>query len=123
MSVGSPNETNLENLMQLGINAARNRNKEAAKGIFTQVLNIDRRNERAWLWLAAVEDDQTERRRILQTVLSINPENQKARELLEAMDRVIERSERASMELGIRLIIILVIVLIVVGILVYFITA
>ncbi len=33
--------------MQLGINAARNRNKEAAKGIFTQVLNIDRRNERA----------------------------------------------------------------------------
>lgn len=74
MSAGSPKETNLESLMQVGIAAARNKNKEAAKGIFTQVLNIDRRNERAWLWLAAVEEDQTERRRILQTVLSINPE-------------------------------------------------
>jgi hypothetical protein len=122
MSVRSPNEMNLENLMQLGINAARNKNKEAAKGIFTQVLNVDKRNERAWLWLAAVEDDQTERRRILQTVLSINPENEKARELLEAMDRAVERSERASMMFGVRLIIGLVIVVIIVGILAYIIS-
>lgn len=122
MSVRSPNETNLENLMQLGINAARNNNRQAAKGIFQQVLNVDKRNERAWLWLAAVEDDQTERRRILQTVLSINPENQKARELLEAMDRVVERSERASMEFGIRLIIVVVIALIIVGVLAYIIS-
>jgi len=122
MSARSPNETNLERLMQVGVTAARNKNKEAAKGIFRQVLEMDRRNERAWLWLAAVEDDPTERRRILQTVLAINPENQKARQLLEAMDREIELSERASMALGIRLLIGLVIVIIVVGIFVYIIT-
>lgn len=122
MSARPQNEINLENLMQLGINAARNGNKEAAKGIFNQVLSADRRNERAWLWLAAVEDDQTERRRILQTVLSINPDNQKAKELIRAMDQAIERSERASMLWGIRLIIGLLIVIAVVGVLVFFIT-
>ncbi|MCS6872276.1 MAG: hypothetical protein RML95_11995 [Anaerolineae bacterium] len=122
MSAGSPKETNLESLMQVGIAAARNKNKEAAKGIFTQVLNIDRRNERAWLWLAAVEEDQTERRRILQTVLSINPENRRARELLEAMDRQVELSERASMRLGVQLLIGIVIALIIVGILAYIIS-
>lgn len=122
MSAKPSNEINLENLMQLGINAARNGNKEAAKGIFNQVLNADRRNERAWLWLAAVEEDQTQRRRILQTVLSINPNNQKAQELLNAMDRAIELSERASMRFGILLIIGLVIVLIVIGVFVFIIT-
>ncbi len=122
MSARPQNEINLENLMQLGINAARNGNKEAAKGIFNQVLSADRRNERAWLWLAAVEDDQTERRRILQTVLSINPDNQKAKELIRAMDQAIERSERASMTWGIRLIIGLLIAIAIVGVFVFLIT-
>ncbi len=118
-----PEEPNLENMMQIGIDAARRGNKESAKGIFNQVLTMDRRNERAWLWLAAVEDDQTERRRILQTVLSINPNNKKAKELIAAMDRAIERSEQASMAFGIRLIIIVMVILVIVGVIVFVITS
>ncbi len=117
-----PEEQNLETLMQMAINTARRGNKETAKGMFNQVLNMDRRNERAWLWLAAVEEDQTERRRILQTVLSINPNNKKAQELIAAMDRAIERSEQASMAFGIRLILIVIAVLVVVGVIVFIIT-
>ncbi len=122
MSAKPSNEINLESLMQLGINAARNGNKEAAKGIFNQVLNADRRNERAWLWLAAVEEDQTQRRRILQTVLSINPSNQKAQELLNAMDRAIELSERASMRFGFLVIGSVVVLIVVIIVLVLIIT-
>jgi len=75
MAIGTPNEPNLERLLMQGIAAAKQNNKQAARMIFDQVLSQDKRNERAWLWLAAIEDDLKERRRILLTVLTLNPQN------------------------------------------------
>lgn len=121
MAVGS-NTPNLEDLLRLGINTAKAGNKENARVIFQQVLASDKRNERAWLWLASVEEDPIERRRILQTVLEINPSNANARKLLTAMDNAILNTERRSMILGIRLLIGLVILLIIVAVLVVLLT-
>jgi len=67
------NTPNLEQLMQLGIQSARNGNTENARVIFQQVLDADKQNERAWLWMAAVAETPADRLRYLNTVLRINP--------------------------------------------------
>ncbi|GAB4546545.1 MAG: hypothetical protein OHK0023_06350 [Anaerolineae bacterium] len=122
MSFDSPNEMNLEALLRTGIAAAREKRKDAARLIFEQVLAQDRRNERAWLWLAAVEDDSIERQKILQTVLSINPNNANAKRLLEEMDRSVVRSEQQSLRLGWLLVGFIIVVLIVAVVLVILVT-
>lgn len=106
MAFGTPNEPNLERLLMQGIQAAKQNNKQAARMIFDQVLSQDKRNERAWLWLATIEDDPKERRRILQTVLTqVNPQNTTAQQMLDKLDRAVQRSEARSMRIGIALII------------------
>lgn len=82
---GNPNKPNLEQLMQLGIQTARTGNKQNARMIFQQVLDQDKENERAWLWMAAVAETPMERLRYLNTVLHINPGNQTALRQLEKM--------------------------------------
>lgn len=86
MSIESSDQTpNLEQLMQLGVQATRSGNKANARMIFQQILERDRENERAWLWMAAVAETPTDRVRFLKTVLRINPNNQTALAELEKM--------------------------------------
>jgi hypothetical protein len=112
---GESNVPNLEDLLRLGITTAKAGNKEGARVIFQQVIANDKRNERAWLWLASVEDSPIERRRILQTVLEMNPNNANAKKLLGAMDRAVASSEKQSMMLGIRILIGLVVLIAIVA--------
>jgi hypothetical protein len=88
----SPNKSdagtlNLEQLMQLGIQTARTGNKPSARVIFQQILDIDKKNERAWLWMAAVADSPADRARYLNTVLRLNPRNATALRELDKMRR------------------------------------
>lgn len=83
---------NLEQLMQLGIQSARQGNKPNARVIFQQVLDADKQNERAWLWMAAVTDDPVDRTRYLNTVLRINPNNNTAQRELKQMRKTRESS-------------------------------
>jgi hypothetical protein len=115
---GESNIPNLEDLLRLGINTAKAGNKEGARVIFQQVIANDKRNERAWLWLASVEDSPIERRRILQTVLEMNPNNANAKKLLAAMDHAVASSERRSMMLGIRILIGLLVLIAIVAVVV-----
>jgi hypothetical protein len=79
---------NLEQLMQLGIQTARQGNKQNARMIFQQILDADKKNERAWLWMAAVAETPMARLRYLNTVLRINPNNATAlRELQQRKQR------------------------------------
>jgi hypothetical protein len=79
---------NLEQLMQLGIQTARQGNKQNARMIFQQILDADKQNERAWLWMAAVAETPMARLRYLNTVLRINPNNATAlRELKQMKQR------------------------------------
>lgn len=77
----------LEELMQMGIRAARAGNKPNARVLFQQVLDQDKENERAWLWMATVAETPMDRIRYLNTVLRINPNNQIALRELDKMRR------------------------------------
>jgi len=86
------NIPNLEQLMQLGIQTARQGNKESARVIFQQVLDSDSYNERAGLWMAAVAETPVDRVRYLNTVLRINPQNRTAQRELNRMKKGQESS-------------------------------
>ena len=86
------NIPNLEQLMQLGIQTARQGNKENARVIFQQVLDSDSHNERAWLWMAEVAETPVDRVRYLNTVLRINPQNRTAQRELNRLKKGQESS-------------------------------
>lgn len=106
---------NPEQLLQLGIQSARQGQKQAAQMIFQQVLDLDKQNERAWLWMASVIDDRAERMRCLETVLRINPNNARAQE---EIDRILKSQQSSNSQVlrygGIILAIMLVLVVFVI---------
>ena len=89
MATGSddPNTPNLEQLLQIGIQAARKGNKAGARVTLQQVIDADKTNERAWLWMAAIAETSEDRRRYLNAVLRLNPENPTALRELEKLNR------------------------------------
>lgn len=94
------NEPTLEDLMQLGIQAARQGNKPNARLFFQQVLDADKHNERAWLWMAYVAESREDRVRFLNTVLQINPNNATAKKELDKMRRKAETSNTLVLRYG-----------------------
>lgn len=115
---GESGTPNLEDLLRLGIRTAKSGNKEGARVMFQQVLDIDKRNERAWLWLASVAETDIDRRRYLQTVLRINPNNANAKKHLASMDRAVDSAEQRSMRLGLTALAVIVLLIIFVVIMV-----
>lgn len=79
------NVPNREELLRLAINAAQQGNKEGARTLFERVLNEDRRNERALMWMAKLADNKQERIKWLNYVLRVNPDNEQARDALRKM--------------------------------------
>ncbi|MBI5958284.1 MAG: PD40 domain-containing protein [Chloroflexi bacterium] len=76
----------VETLLKQGIDAARGGDKAAARALLEQVVEQDQQNEKGWFWLAAVTEDLNEKRICLGNVLVINPNNQRARKLLEQLE-------------------------------------
>jgi Tol biopolymer transport system component len=76
----------VETLLKQGIEAARAGNKAVARALLEQVVEQDQQNEKGWFWLAAVTEDLHEKRICLGNVLVINPDNQRARDLLEKLE-------------------------------------
>ncbi len=93
-------EPTLEDLMQMGIQAARQGNRPSARLFFQQVLDADKQNERAWLWMASVAETQEERIRFLKTVLRLNPAHSAARDELERMRRRRETGNTLVLKYG-----------------------
>ena len=100
---GNPNSPDLEQLLNLGKNTLKSGNRQGAKMMFEQVLAVDKRNERAWLYLASQADTEVERRRLLETVIDINPGNVKAQRYLRDLDQATTSTEASSMRFGVRL--------------------
>ncbi len=86
-------QSEIKATLKAGIEAAKNNNPIIARDNFRRVLQADSRNELAWFWMAYISDDNTERRRYLERVLEINPDNQNARA---ALDKLVPASERAA---------------------------
>jgi len=61
-----------ENLQQ-AITAIKAGNKEHAKQLLSQILEVDDNNEDAWLGMALCVDDSQLKRECLQRALEINP--------------------------------------------------
>ncbi len=76
----------LESLIQEGIAASKSGDKRRAKQLLTQVVQIDPKSERAWLWLSDAVADVGFRRLCLEKVLAINPNNVTAQLGLKALD-------------------------------------
>jgi thioredoxin-like negative regulator of GroEL len=91
-------QPNREELLQLGIRAAKEGNKDSARTIFQQVLQQDRRNERAMMWMAKLAgNNKAERRQWLEKVLDVNPDNEQARTALKSMTYQREAKENRTL--------------------------
>lgn len=74
-----------ESILQLGIEAARDGNKEEARNLFRLLTREDPQNAQAWLWLAGVAENREERTAALQQTLNLDPDNEMAIKGLQAL--------------------------------------
>jgi hypothetical protein len=79
-------DQDIRQLLREGVEAARAGDKATARDRFEQVTELDESNEQAWFRLAAVVESDDERRVCLENVLHINPENERARQILDRLD-------------------------------------
>src|ERR687886_838766 len=74
-----------DKILQLGIDAAREGNREEARNLFGLLTRQEPNNLQAWLWLAGVADGPEERRAALERVLELDPTNEMAIKGLQSM--------------------------------------
>lgn len=67
-------------LLKAGVRAVHEGRLDEARELLYQVIDLDERNEKAWLWLSGVVAGIDERMVCLESVLAINPHHELARE-------------------------------------------
>lgn len=85
MSSPSSNN-NPQTLLQQGIEKARAGDRAGARDLFERVVELDENSEKGWFWLASVVDTDEERRICLSNVLHVNPENERAKQAMAALE-------------------------------------
>ena len=71
-----------ETLLSNGIAAAKNGEREAARELLTEAAEMNAFSEDAWMWLASISEYPEELVAFLTNVLTINPENDRAKKWL-----------------------------------------
>ncbi|MBX3086054.1 MAG: PD40 domain-containing protein [Anaerolineae bacterium] len=84
-STGQFTAAYLDQLLREGIAAAKIDDKEMARTKLRQVTELDQYNEKAWFWLASVVETDEEKRVCLGNVVVINPNNDRAKQLLDQL--------------------------------------
>lgn len=74
-----------DSILQLGIEAARDGNKEEARNLFRLLTRQEPNSAQAWLWLAGVAENREERQAALERVVAIDPHNEMAVKGLQAL--------------------------------------
>lgn len=90
----------VEQLLRMGIETAKQGNKQGARVLLQQVIQEDKRNDRAWMWMAYVENDPVQRRRYLENAVRINPSNDSAKKALAKMNRSQESDQNKTLVYG-----------------------
>ncbi|MFN8527285.1 MAG: hypothetical protein U0670_01585 [Anaerolineae bacterium] len=72
-------------LLRSGVAALQSGNREGAIQALSQVVDLNPYNEQAWFYLAAADTDPFMRKRYLERVLELNPNNAKARDILDKL--------------------------------------
>ena len=80
--------------------AAKAGRKEEARRLLEAVLDADERSEQAWLWLGGVVDSEEDRAICLENVLTINPQNEIARQGLATLRAGADSSEAMPPPVG-----------------------
>lgn len=75
-----------QELLNQGIAAFQAGDRVQARAIFQQITATDPSNDSAWYYLAASEDDPALRRTYLERVLQINPQHERARDVLNRLN-------------------------------------
>jgi cytochrome c-type biogenesis protein CcmH/NrfG len=73
---------NKEQLYRMAVDAYKNGQKQPARMMFQQILQLDNRNTRAMMWLAKMAPSVPERAKWLQRVLKLEPKNDEAKKAL-----------------------------------------
>ena len=81
-------------LLQRAIQAARAGRKVEARDLLLKIVEVDPRNEIAWMWLSGLVDTLEDRMIACENVLTINPANEKVRAYLTEL----QRRHQASLE-------------------------
>lgn len=119
MSGNEPTTTNNEQLLNMAIQTARSGQKEGARVMFMQVWEANKRNEEAMLWLAKLGRDEQERRKWLDRVLILNPDNVTAKKALAKLNRKQAANENQLLLLfGAAAVVMLVVVLAIIALIV-----
>jgi thioredoxin-like negative regulator of GroEL len=79
-------QPNRDELMAMAEQAARENNKQGARMMFRQVLAEDPDNERALLWMVKLAANPGERRKWLERVVAVNPDNAQAQQALQKIE-------------------------------------
>jgi hypothetical protein len=91
-------------ILQLGIEATRDGNREEARNLFTLLTKQDPNNVQGWLWLAGVSDSSEQRRSALERALALDPQNEMALRGLRALGGnrggIVERSREVIQRTG-----------------------
>jgi tetratricopeptide (TPR) repeat protein len=77
----------LSTLLQQGIAAAKAGRMQEARQVLFKVIELDERNEQAWLWLSSVVESLEDKRVCLENALAINPQNSHALSGLRWLDQ------------------------------------
>lgn len=86
----------IQDLLRQGIEAARSGDRAQARDLLQQVVDQDEKNEKGWFWLASVVESEEERRVCLNNVLHINPNNEKARQAMDAIEAKARKKANAE---------------------------
>ncbi|MDY7079330.1 MAG: tetratricopeptide repeat protein [Chloroflexota bacterium] len=87
---------NVDDLLRAGIAAAKSGQREHAHDLLMHVVEQDEENISAWLWLSTVVDSLDDREVCLENVLTLDPDNDVARNGLEVLHR--QRVDRTLRE-------------------------
>lgn len=86
---------NVDGMVREGVGAYRAGRKEEARTLLMRAVEIDQYNEDAWLWLSAVVETPEEQRTCLENVITINPNNERARQGIQILDQRLGATSKA----------------------------
>src|SRR6185295_16929048 len=87
---------NVDGMVREGISAYRAGRKDEARALLMRAVEIDQYNEQAWLWLSAVVESVDEQRTCLENVITINPNNERAKQGLSVLEQKTGTSSKST---------------------------
>ncbi len=85
-----------QNILNQGIAAAKNGDRENARQLLMQATELDSLSEDAWMWLASISDYPEELVAFLNNVLTVNPANDRAKKWLAETEALLSSSTAQS---------------------------